>query len=219
MMAFITHCWRKNWRLDALKCCGIATWRALLVSLALLLNMSAASASPPIELQGLKLERLEQGVYLSASLQFELPSLLEEAMLKGVSLYFVTEVDIVRERWYFYDKTVAHAERHVRLSFMPLTRRWRVSVSPQPLSAAGLGMNMGQSYDSLEDALVSVRRLVQWRVANAGDLEADTRQNIELSFRLDLTQLPRPLQMGAAGQSDWNIKLNKKQRLVLETSP
>ena len=197
----------------------MATWRALLLSVALLVQNSTSWASPPIELQGLKLERLEQGVYLSASLQFELPSLLEEAMLKGVSLYFVTEVDIVRERWYFYDKTVAHAERHVRLTFMPLTRRWRVSVSPQPFSVGGLGINIGQSYDSLEDALVSVRRLVQWRVANAADLEADTRQNIELTFRLDLTQLPRPLQMGAAGQSDWNIKLNRKQRLVLESTP
>jgi hypothetical protein len=80
-------------------------------------------------------------------------------------------------------------------------------------------MNMGQSYDSLEDALVSVRRLVQWRVANVADLEAESKQNIELSFRLDLTQLPRPLQMGATGQSDWNINLNKKQRFVMESPP
>ncbi len=194
-------------------------WRSLLLTVIVCLGSPHAQAITPVELQGLKLERIDQGVYLSASLQFDLPSLLEDAMLKGVSLYFVTQVDIVRERWYFYDKNVAHTERHVRLSFMPLTRRWRVNVSAQPFSAGGLGMNMGQTYDSLDDALVSVRRLVQWRVANSVDLEADAKQNIEMSFRLDLTQLPRPLQMGAAGQSDWNINLERKQRLVLVSPP
>ncbi len=218
-MAFISHCWKKNWRTETIKRCVTPMWRSLLLTVIVCLGSPHAQAITPVELQGLKLERIDQGVYLSASLQFDLPSLLEDAMLKGVSLYFVTQVDIVRERWYFYDKNVAHTERHVRLSFMPLTRRWRVNVSAQPFSAGGLGMNMGQTYDSLDDALVSVRRLVQWRVANSVDLEADAKQNIEMSFRLDLTQLPRPLQMGAAGQSDWNINLERKQRLVLVSPP
>ena len=218
-MAFISHCWKKNWRTETIKRCVTSMWRSLWLTATVCLGSLNAHAITPVELHGLKVERIEQGIYLSASLEFELPSLLEDAMLKGVSLYFVTEVDIVRERWYFYDKNVAHIERHVRVSFMPLTRRWRVNVSAQPFSAGGLGMNMGQSYDSLDDALVSVRRLVQWRVANAADLEADTKQNIEMSFRLDLTQLPRPLQMGAAGQSDWNIYLGRKQRLVLVSTP
>ena len=218
-MAFISLCWKKNWRVETIKRCFTPAWRALLLTLAVGWGSISAWAITPVELHGLKLERIEQGVYLSATLHFEMPAVLEEAMFKGVSLYFVTEVDLVRERWYFYDKNVAHVERHVRLSFMPLTRRWRVSVSGKPFSAGGLGMNMGESYDSLEDALVSVRRLVQWRVVNFADLEADSKQNIELSFRLDLTQLPRPLKMGAAGQSDWNINLVKKQRLVVELPP
>ena len=54
------------------------------------------------------------------------------------------------------------------------------------------------------------------RVANAADVESDAKQTLAISFRLDLTQLPRPLQIGAAGQSDWNISLSKTQRLVLE---
>lgn len=193
--------------------------RRLLVSMLCLWGMSAAWAITPVDLQGLKIQRLEQGVYVSANLQFDMPAVLEEAMYKGVSLYFVTEIDILRERWYFYEQRVAHAERHVRLSFMPLTRRWRVSVSPQPFGVSGLGVSLGQSYDTLDEALVSVRRIVQWRIANAGDVETDVRQSIEFSFRLDLNQLPRPLQMGAAGQSDWNIRLSKSQRLVLEPGP
>jgi hypothetical protein len=61
--------------------------------------------------------------------------------------------------------------------------------------------------------------MVRWRIGAASDVDSDARQNLEFSFRLDLSQLPRPLQMGAAGQSEWNIKLNKTQRLVVEPNP
>jgi hypothetical protein len=79
-------------------------------------------------------------------------------------------------------------------------------------------MSLGQSYDNLDDALQSIRRIAQWNIGNASELETDTKQNISISYKLDLTQLPRPMQMGAAGQSDWNIAWNKTQRLVLETN-
>ena len=69
---------------------------------------------------------------------------------------------------------------------------------------------------SKSDAL-PIFHCAQWNIGNASDLEPDTKQNIAISFKLDLTQLPRPMQMGAAGQNDWNIAWNKTQRLVLET--
>jgi hypothetical protein len=149
---------------------------------------------------------------------FQLPAPLEDALYKGVALYFVAEVEVTRERWYFYDKKLLSAQRHMRLSFLPLTRRWRVNVASQPFSSAGLGMSLGQSYDTLDDALQPIRRIAQWNIGNAFDLEPDTKQNISISYKLDLTQLPRPMQIGAAGQSDWNIAWNKTQRLVLETN-
>jgi len=177
---------------------------------------TAAWADTTVELQSLRVERVDNAVTVSANLHFDLPLPLEEALLKGVSLYFVTEVEVLRERWYFYDKRVSHAERHIRLFYMPLTRRWRVNISPRPFSAGGLGMSLGQSYDTVEEAMTAVRRIAQWPIALASDIEADAKQNINLSFKLDLSQLPRPLQIGAAGQSEWNVSLNKSMRLVLE---
>jgi len=177
---------------------------------------SLAWADTPVELQSLRVERVDSAVTISANLHFDLPPPLEEALLKGVSLYFVTEVEVLRERWYFYDKRVSHVERHIRLFYMPLTRRWRVNISPRPFSAGGLGMSLGQSYDTVEEAMTAVQRIAQWPIALASDIEADAKQNINLSFKLDLSQLPRPLQIGAAGQSEWNLSLNKSMRLVLE---
>jgi hypothetical protein len=215
-MAFITLCSKKTQRLEQLLLQGLKRWCQRVVFMALALCCGLAWADTPVEMQALKVERSEQDVYVSVNWRFEVPSALEDALLKGIPLYFVTEIDISRERWYFYDKRVAHAERHVRVSYLPLTRRWRINVSPQPFSAGGLGMSLAQTYDSLDEAMTAVRRLVQWRVANAADVESDAKQTLVINFRLDLAQLPRPLQIGAAGQSDWNISLSKTQRLVLE---
>lgn len=172
-------------------------------------------ADTPVELKALKLERQDTALYMSGNWQFELPPTLADALLKGITLYFVTEVEISQERWYVYNQHIARSERYVRLFYQPLTRRWRVNISPQPFNVSGLGMSLGQSYDSAEEAMGAVQRIVQWRIANASDYNPDAKQTISINFKLDLKQLPRPLQIGAAGQSDWNIAYSKTQRLEL----
>ena len=217
-MVSITHCWKNDWRLESHLTRAFKRGRSLcvcLVAVLLWLNMSPAQADTPVTLQGLKMERQEGALTLSADWQFDLPNVLEDALIKGITLYFVTEVDVRQERWYFYNQRVAHAERHVRLFYQPLTRRWRVNISPQPFSASGLGMNIGQSYETAEEAFNAVRRITPWRVANLSDINWDAKPTVTLNFKLDLTQLPRPLQIGAAGHSDWNIAFSKTQRLEL----
>lgn len=193
----------------AKRCC------VLIAAVCLLAIPNLALAYTTVELQDLKLERQDAALSMSANWRFDLPSALEDALLKGITLYFVTEVEITQERWYVYNQRVAQAERHVRLFYQPLTRRWRVNISPQPFSVTGLGMSLGQSYDSAEEAMGAVRRIVQWRIANATDYNPEAKQTISINFKLDLKQLPRPLQIGATGQSDWNIGFSKTQRLEL----
>ena len=188
-------------------------WLCLVLSLIL---TGVAQADTAVELQELKLDRQEAALYMSGTWQFELPSALEDALLKGITLYFVTEVEIRQERWYFYNQRVSYAERHVRLFYQPLTRRWRVNISPQAFNVSGLGVSLGQSYDTAEDAINAVRRIALWRIANATDYNPDAKQTISINFKLDLKQLPRPMQIGLAGQSDWNISYNKTQRLELK---
>ena len=214
-MAFITHCWKNFQRLEALILSCLKRGRLLCLALSLSLA-GTAQADMPVELQGLKIDRQDAALYMSGTWQFELPAALEDALLKGITLYFVTEVGISQERWYIYNQRVAHAERHVRLFYQPLTRRWRVNISPQPFNVSGLGMSLGQSYDTAEEAVGAVRRIVQWRIADASEFNPDAKQTISINFKLDLKRLPRPLQIGAAGQSDWNIGYNKTQRLELK---
>lgn len=221
MTVFITPCLRNAPSFEAIKlrrllmqwCVNARLSISVLVMILGMMFVPSVQSAPVVELQNLKIEREESSVYLSANWNFDLPTVLDDALLKGVALYFVMNAEISQERWYFYNKRISAAEKHIRLYYQPLMRRWRVQVSTVPFSSSGLGMNIGQSFDSLEEAIAAVRRVSQWRIANTSDVTFDGKQTITLNFRLDLNQLPRPLQIGAVGQSDWNISARKVQRL------
>jgi len=104
-------------------------------------------------------ERNEDVYQISAQFDLELSNTVQEALLKGIPVYFVVDTKVYRDRWYWSDKLVAAAQRHIRISYQPLTRRWRMQVASQPIVQNGLGVSLMQTYDSLEEVMVNLRRL------------------------------------------------------------
>lgn len=197
-MVFFLRCWRSK-TLDH----AFHILRILLVTSCLTVPGLLKADAVRTEVLQIEVDRQADGVYLSANVQFELSSVVEDALRKGVPMFFVAEADVYRSRWYWYDKKVSSAERHMRLAYQPLTRRWRITVAAGVIGGTGLGLN--QSFESLDEAIAAIRRLSRWKIADSSELEPEARLSLDFRFRLDLTQLPRPFQIGALGQSDWNI--------------
>lgn len=174
---------------------------------------TAARAQGHGEVTQLQLDHTADGLFLTAALQLELPELVEDALYKGISMYFIAEADVVRQRWYWSDKTVARATRFLRLSYQPLTRRWRLVQSSTPFAPTGLGVSLGQSFDELSDALSAMQRIARWKIADEGVLSEETPYVVNFQFRLDMSQLPRPLQISAVGRSGWSMVLAHSTRL------
>jgi hypothetical protein len=189
---------------------------ALVACCLLGLGTAALANPPPAEVTHLRLERSDEGILLSAQVKFELPPVIEDALDKGIPMFFVAEAVLFRDRWFWYDKQVAMAARHMRLSYQPLTRRWRLIVSPVPIGNSGLAL--GQTFDTREEALAVVQRISHWKIAEVADIDPDARYNVDFRFRLDVSQLPRPFQIGAVGQSEWNITAMRNQRLAIESA-
>jgi hypothetical protein len=185
----------------------------ILLSLGAITGQRAWAADPGgTEVTALRVERTDEGFFLSATIAFDLPGVVEEALLKGVPMAFVSEVDVYRDRWYWYDKRISTATRSVRIAYQPLTRRWRVNVASGTIVGPTTGIALTQHFDNLPDALATVRRIARWKIADNGDIDADARHNIEYRFKLDLSQLPRPLQIGVVGQGDWSINAARNVR-------
>lgn len=181
-----------------------------------LLWAPSPSLAAATEITQLRVERAEDGVYLSANVRFDLPAVVEDALLKGIAVFFVVEADIYRDRWYWTDPRVASVARTLRLAYQPLTGRWRVNiVSGLITSSSGLRATLNQNYDTLPEALSAVQRLARWKIAETAEVEPDASYTLDLNFRLDLSQLPRPFQIGMAGQREWTISAQFKDRLQL----
>ncbi len=160
------------------------------------------------------LARTPDGLYLSARVPLTLTTELEEVMLRGVPLHFVWQADLRRTRWYWADQKLGSSSRVVRVAYQPLTRRWRVSQAPGPLSEQGLVNALHQNLDSLEDALVAASRITRWRVAGDADLASTNPDRLDVQFRLESGLLPRLFQIGSGAESG----LSFKQTLVVPTT-
>ena len=213
---FITHS-LKNTAADKRRRLGYAAARWLLGVCLLVLLAWAPVPALATEITQLRVERGEDGVHLSALVRFDLPPVVEDALLKGIPMFFVVEADIYRDRWYWTDPRVASAARTIRVAYQPLTRRWRVNIASGLIaSSAGLRATLNQNYETLPEALSAIQRVARWKIAEAGDVDPEATYKLDFSFRLDLSQLPRPFQIGVAGQRDWNISAQVKDRLRLE---
>ncbi len=170
------------------------------LALALLVATSLLHADGA-ELAAFAVQRGEDGVSIDYALNFELPRGAEEALAKSVPLYFVAEAEVFRDRWYWRDKRIASASRVWRIVYQPLTSNYRVTF-------AGLS----QSYATRAEAFAAIRRGVNWKIADAGQIEEGARHYVEFSFRLDTSLLPRPMQIGIATQPDWALSVERMQR-------
>jgi len=149
----------------------------------------------------------DPGTFVDAQFDLPMPTSLRDAVDHGIALYFVIELEISRRRWYWFDKRLVNDALEYRLSFSPLTRQYR-------LTRGGLA----QPFDSLDQALATLRRVSQWRVGDAGLLEGG---NVEarIRLRLDTSMLPKPFQVNALTDRDWTLASDWTQLSVLNDSP
>lgn len=204
MMGFITHYLQSIRARSFLAFVGV-----LLLGGAFHSTVYAEAAAP--EISQFKLEGNADGVYLSAAVSFELTDQVQDALQKGVPVYFVAQAELVQERWYWTDKKVATVERHLRLAYQALTRKWRLSTSSGSFVVQGLGLALSQSFENLSDALTAIKRVNRWHIADAADLDPNVQYHVNFKFQLDVSQLPRPLQIGVQGQADWSLELSTRQ--------
>ena len=174
--------------------------RALLMTgAALWLGPRAWAATTPA-LTFFEIDREDDAVALNYVVDFELAPAVEDALGKGIPLYFMAEVDVLRSRWYWRDRRIAHAVRTWRIVFQPLTSNYRVSFG-----------GLSRTYPSRGEALATITRSVRWRIVEPGQIEPDSSHYLEFRFRLDTSQLPRPIQIGVGGQADWTLEVERTQ--------
>lgn len=175
--------------------------RLLACQLLLLFACAQAHAAEGIEIVRANIEATDEGYRLAATYAFELNHGLEDAIQHGVPLFFTTEVELTRPRWYWYDDRAVAQHQTIRISYNVLTRQYQVSV---------LG-SMQQSFATLEDAMVLIRRPSRWLIAPRGALKPGETYNATVRMFMDRELLAKPIQVNAFSSSQWRLESKDKK--------
>jgi hypothetical protein len=165
----------------------------LLAVLAVMLPALPARAEG-IHVHDAALVAADEAYYLEANFEISLNPTLEEALNKGVPLYFLLEFEIIRPRWYWLDDRVISSQQQYRLAYNALTRQYRL----------GIGAFF-QNFNELNEALAFLSRVRRRHVLEIGMLSRGTSYAAALRMRLDVSQLPKPFQLNALASRDWNL--------------
>jgi hypothetical protein len=166
--------------------------RSALSLLALLALLGAGSAHGQIVVNRATLSLAEESLVLEANATIEFSPVLEDVVSRGVPLYFVEEFELTRPRWYWFDEKVAAKTLVYRLSYHALTRQYRLSTGA-----------LHQSFGSLAEAIGVMSNVRGWPVLERAALAPGETYQAAFRIRLDLTRLPKPIQVSAIGSRDW----------------
>lgn len=155
---------------------------------------STTVSAEGIKIKSFELEKADNDWLLNATFQIELSPGLEDAVQKGVVLYFQTEFDLMRSRWYWFDEKSVLVQRQTRLSYQPLTQQYRIASEGFTFSAK-----------TMSEALQAVGSIGGWRVIDGTQLDSSKSYTASMRMSLDLSKLPKPFQVNALNNREWNV--------------
>ena len=136
----------------------------------------------------------DDGYSLSADVNVNINQRLEEAINRGIVLYFAVDFELTRSRWYWFDEHVIRRNKIFQLSYHALTRQYRLSTGA-----------LHQNYATLDETVRVMSRLRNWQVLEKSEIKSDQVYLAGLRMSLDLTQMPKTFQVSALSNKDWNL--------------
>lgn len=164
----------------------------LLSLLLLWLSVSWAFADG-IQVNKVQVRHSEDGYQLAVEYDIALNFALQQALSRGIPLYFVSEFALTRPRWYWLDEDVYQSQQTTKFSYNVLTRQYRISRGA-----------LFQNFASLDEALNTLARQSSG-IIPASMLNRSVSYIGEVRLRLDPDQLPKLLQVNALTGRDWNL--------------
>jgi hypothetical protein len=167
---------------------------ALLLAFALALPATLAAQTHGIEVRRATVTVADDHYLLEADIDIVLSAPLEDALHKGIALYFLLEFEMVRSRWYWFNDRVVSRQQQYRLQFNALTRQYRIGVG-----------GFYQNFPTLTEALQILSKVRRREDIEPGTLSKGTSYMAGLRLRLDTSQLPKPFNLNALGSREWNL--------------
>ena len=198
MTAFSTRCLARSvepHRAPFIRGVLIGIMRGFAIALwVLTIALPGTARADTIEVVKASLESVDDNYALDAQFDFEFSPRLEEAVNKGLPLYFLVEFELTRPRWYWLDEKTATHSQTIRISYHALTRQYRISTG-----------SLHQGFATLHEALGILKRVRNWVVLEKAQVQRGQAYRAGVRMRLDHAQLPKPFQVNALTNREWTL--------------
>ncbi len=178
--------------------------RIILILLVISLLSPLQANADGIVVRKAEIRMTGDGFQLAANFDIRLTLLLEEALTHGITLNFLSEFTLTRSRWYWFDEVATKTEQTTKLSYNALTQQFRLKRG-----------SIFQNFASLDDALRALGNQSSDFIPEnlfhknngyiASLLSTKPNYTAYARMRLDVTQLPKPLQVNALTSDEWKL--------------
>ena len=141
--------------------------------------------------------RLPEQIYqLDAKINYELSEAAIEALDNSIELTVVLDIEVQRERWYYFDETVITIQKRYRIKHHALTNFY---------SLLYLDNGVRRTFSTLDEALTQLGRLDDFPLMEKSVVQPGENYWVYLRTYLDIEALPAPMRPLAYFSSQWRL--------------
>ena len=163
----------------------------------LLLLLVPSIYAEGIDIQSVSSELIGDIYTVNADIEFQLDEEVQNALIHGVELNIDIYIVIKRTRKWLWDPSVVESILRYKLEFQPLTGLYIIT---------NIVNDNRSQFTSLEEATVSLGRIRDYMILNQASLEPESNYKGQLRAKLNIENLPPPLQPTAHVSKRWRLE-------------
>lgn len=141
-------------------------------------------------------ELIDGVYYLNADIEYSLDEPALKALESSLPLTIKVEIELIRDRRFVWDETVAKLEHTDQLAYHPLSQRYLVRE---------LATGEVESFASYRAAVARLGQVSDVPLIDTRLLDADAQYRVRIRAILDLEEYSAPLRVYAKFWQDWTI--------------
>ena len=141
-------------------------------------------------------ELIDGVYYLNADIEYSLDEPALKALESSLPLTIKVEIELIRDRRFVWDETVAKLEHVDQIAYHPLSQRYLVRE---------LATGEVESFASYRAAVARLGQVSDVPLIDTRLLDTDARYRVRIRAVLDLSEYSAPLRVYAKFWQDWTI--------------
>lgn len=134
---------------------------------------------------------------LNANIEYQLSEAAIDALKNGVPLILLLDIEVEKQRKWWWSANVATLEQGYLLLYHALTEKYLVT---------NLNSSAQNNYRSLQAALAALGHIRSLPILDEKLLEPEARYFVNVRMHLDIESLPAPMRPFAYLSSDWRLE-------------